>query len=75
MRSYLKWTIASVVIAGGTLLFVSQYWPPAEVMSAVRLPDHGNTHNLVGSDWYSPTKHGWEDEIPTANSPKSNAPK
>jgi hypothetical protein len=75
MRTYLKWTIAAAVVAGGTGLVASQYWPSAEVISAVRLPDHGNTHNLVGSDWSSPKKHGWDGEIPTANSPQSNAPK
>jgi hypothetical protein len=42
---------------------------------SVRLPDHGNTHNLVGRDWYSPTQHGWDNEIPTANSPTSLARK
>ena len=24
---------------------------------SVRMPDHGNTHNLVGSDWYSANRH------------------
>lgn len=40
---------------------------------SVRLPDHGNTHNLVGRDWYSPKEHGWADEIPTSNSKSSLA--
>jgi len=38
-------------------------------LTSVRLPDHGNTHNLVGRDWYSAKEHGWGDEIPTSNSP------
>ena len=25
--------------------------------SGARIPDHGDTHNLVGKDWYSPQKH------------------
>lgn len=25
--------------------------------TGVRLPAHGNTHNLVGKDWYSATEH------------------
>ena len=25
--------------------------------TSVRLPDHGNTHNLVGKDWYSAKDH------------------
>jgi hypothetical protein len=27
--------------------------------TSVRLPTHGNTHNLVGRDWYSAKEHGW----------------
>ena len=42
--------------------------------TSVRLPSHGNTHNLVGRDWYSAREHGWENEgIPTSNSPTSLA--
>lgn len=26
-------------------------------ISSVRMPDHGATHNLVGRDWYSASKH------------------
>jgi hypothetical protein len=25
--------------------------------SGVRIPEHGQTHNLVGTDWSSSTKH------------------
>lgn len=25
--------------------------------TSVRLPTHGNTHNLVGKDWYSAREH------------------
>jgi hypothetical protein len=42
--------------------------------TSVRLPSHGNTHNLVGRDWYSAKEHGWETEgIPTSNSPTALA--
>jgi hypothetical protein len=42
--------------------------------TSVRLPSHGNTHNLVGRDWYSAKEHGWENEgIPTSNSPTALA--
>jgi hypothetical protein len=40
--------------------------------TSVRLPSHGNTHNLVGKDWYSAKEHGWEVEsFPTSNSPSA----
>jgi hypothetical protein len=40
--------------------------------ASVRLPSHGNTHNLVGKDWYSAKEHGWGAEgIPTSNSPSA----
>jgi hypothetical protein len=40
--------------------------------TSVRLPSHGNTHNLVGKDWYSAKEHGWEAEtFPTSNSPSA----
>ena len=42
--------------------------------SSVRLSDHGNTHNLVGLDWYSAKNHGWGTEMPTGNSPAANPP-
>jgi hypothetical protein len=36
--------------------------------TSVRIPTHGNTHNLVGKDWYSAKEHGWANEgIPTSN--------
>ena len=40
--------------------------------TSVRLPSHGNTHNLVGKDWYSAKEHGWGAEsFPTSNSPSA----
>jgi hypothetical protein len=36
---------------------------------SVRIPAHGNTHNLVGKDWYSAKEHGWDGAaVPTSNS-------
>jgi hypothetical protein len=41
-------------------------------LTSVRLPSHGDTHNLVGKDWYSAKEHGWGAEgIPTSNSPSA----
>jgi hypothetical protein len=38
--------------------------------TSVRIPDHGNTHNLVGQNWFSPSDHGWESgTVPTSNKP------
>jgi hypothetical protein len=72
MRTTTKLAIFGTLLAIGVASFIVQdrmmiqRWP-----SAVRLPDHGNTHNLVGKDWNNPSNHGWKDEIPTANSPTS----
>jgi hypothetical protein len=35
--------------------------------ASVRLPAHGNTHNLVGKDWSEAKEHGWGDIVPTSN--------
>jgi hypothetical protein len=44
------------------------------ISHCARLPSHGNTHNLVGRDWYSAKEHGWENEgVPASNSPTALA--
>jgi hypothetical protein len=79
MRVFLTSVIAataSALIAASILRPLSQ--PADQAFSSstsVRLPSHGNTHNLVGSDWYAAKEHGWNEEIPTSNSPSSLARK
>lgn len=78
MRVYFMSATAIVVLAIGAM-FVLDQLVQRDVddtfasSSSVRLPDHGNTHNLVGDDWYSPNKHGWANEIPASNSKSSLA--
>lgn len=79
MRVFLMSVTAMVVLAVGSMFIFDQavQHNANEAFSSstsVRLPDHGNTHNLVGRDWSSPKEHGWGDEIPTSNSPISNPP-
>jgi hypothetical protein len=75
MRAFLTSVVASAAIAIVAMLALDQVWQPADEAftskPTVRLPSHGNTHNLVGSDWYSAKNHGWENEILTSNSPSS----
>ena len=78
MRAFFVSVAAFVVLAVGAMFGLEQFAQrnadqAFTSVTSVRLPDHGNTHNLVGRDWYSPSKHGWGSEIPTANSPTSLA--
>jgi len=78
VRVYFMSATAIVVLAIGAMFILDQLVQRDTDDSftsapSVRLPDHGNTHNLVGRDWYSPKKHGWADEIPTSNSKSSLA--
>lgn len=79
MRVFLMSAAAMVVVAISSMFVLDQAVQrnadqAFSSSTSVRLPDHGNIHNLVGRDWYSPNEHGWGDEIPTSNSPISNAP-
>jgi hypothetical protein len=79
MRVFLVSAVAMVAIAVGSMFILDQVVQrnadqAFSSSTSVRLPDHGNTHNLVGRDWYSAKEHGWGDEIPTSNSPISNPP-
>jgi hypothetical protein len=79
MRVFLMSAVAMVAIAVGSMFILDQVVQRNADLAfssstSVRLPDHGNTHNLVGRDWYSAKEHGWGNEIPTSNSPISNAP-
>jgi hypothetical protein len=79
MRAFSHVMSAVTVVAIGSMFILDQVVQrdadqAFSSSTSVRLPDHGNIHNLVGRDWYSPNEHGWSDEIPTSNSPLSNAP-
>jgi hypothetical protein len=78
MRVFLMSATSAVVLAIGSMLVLDRLVQRNADQAfgsstSVRLPDHGNVHNLVGRDWYSAKDHGWGDEIPTSNSPLSNA--
>ena len=79
MRVYLASAVAVLFLATASMFVLDRaVQRNADQMfmspSSVRLSDHGNTHNLVGRDWYSARSHGWETEIPTGNSPTANPP-
>jgi len=79
MRVFIMALTAMVVLAIGSMFILDQVAEQNvdEAFSSstsVRLPDHGNTHNLVGLDWNLAKEHGWGNEIPTSNSSISNSP-
>ena len=61
MRVFLTSIFAAIVIAGGAILVLDQSWQQADQAftspTSVRLPSHGNTHNLVGKTWFSGKDH------------------
>ena len=61
MRVFLTSVFAAIVIAGGAILVLDQSWQQADQAftspTSVRLPSHGNTHNLVGKTWLSGKDH------------------
>jgi hypothetical protein len=61
MRVFLTSVFAAIVIAGGAILVLDQSWQQADQAftspTSVRLPSHGNTHNLVGKTWFSGKDH------------------
>ena len=61
MRVFLTSVVAAIVIAGGAMLVLDQSWQQADQAftspTSVRMPSHGNTHNLVGKTWFSGTDH------------------
>lgn len=74
MRSFAISVIVAVVVAVGAMYLLEQTFQ-RQVDEAfisptsVRMPTHGNTHNLVGRDWYSAKEHGWGSDVPTSNAP------
>jgi hypothetical protein len=63
MRSFLT-SVATLIAlgVGSYLLLENVIQQPADQAfsshsGSVRIPDHGQTHNLVGTDWFSASKH------------------
>ena len=61
MRVFLTSVFAAIVIAGGAILVLDQSWQQADQAftspTSVRMPSHGNTHNLVGKTWFTAKDH------------------
>jgi hypothetical protein len=61
MRVFLTSVFAAIVIAGGAMLVLDPWWQQADQAFAsptsVRIPIHGDTHNLVGKSWFSGKDH------------------
>jgi len=61
MRVFLTSVFAAIVIAGGAILVLDQSWQQADQAftspTSVRIPSHGDTHNLVGKTWFSGKDH------------------
>jgi hypothetical protein len=61
MRVFLTSLVVAIVIAGGAVLVLDQSWQQADEAftspTSVRIPSHGNTHNLVGKTWFSGKDH------------------
>ena len=58
---FLTSAFAAIVIAGAAMLVLDQSWQQADQAftspTSVRMPSHGNTHNLVGKTWFSGKDH------------------
>ena len=62
MRAFFTSVVAAIVIAGGAMLILDEGWQRQADQAftsptSVRIPDHGNTHNLVGKSWWSARDH------------------
>jgi hypothetical protein len=61
MRVLLTSVFAAIVIAGVAMLVLDQSSQQADQAftspTSVRIPSHGNTHNLVGKTWFSGKDH------------------
>jgi hypothetical protein len=61
-RAFLTSIFAAVVIAIGSMLVVDRTWQRQAdeaftSPTSVRIPSHGDTHNLVGKGWFSAKDH------------------
>ncbi len=62
MKAFLTSIAAIAILAAGFIYVLDARWQHRAdeafaSSTGVRLPDHGNTHNLVGKDWYSAREH------------------
>jgi hypothetical protein len=61
MRVFLTSVFAAIVIAGAAMVVLDQSWQQADQAftspTSVRIPSHGDTHNLVGKTWFSGKDH------------------
>jgi hypothetical protein len=62
MKPFFTSIVTAVIIAVGAMYALDVVWQRQADQafitgSSVRLPDHGNTHNLVGKTWYSARDH------------------
>jgi hypothetical protein len=61
MRVFLTSVFAAIVIAGAAMVVLDQSWQQADQAfvspTSVRIPSHGDTHNLVGKSWFSGKDH------------------
>ena len=61
MRVFLTSVLAAIIISGGAMLVLEQSWQQADQAftspTSVRIPSHGDTHNLVGKTWFSGKDH------------------
>ena len=61
MRVFLTSVLAAIIIAGGAMLVLDQSWQQADQAftspTSVRIPSHGDIHNLVGKTWFSGNDH------------------
>jgi hypothetical protein len=62
MRAFFAAVAAALIIAVGSGLILDRVWERSDRTFTSRTgvslpPDHGNTHNLVGKDWWSARDH------------------
>ena len=62
MKAFLASIAAALIVAVGAVYSLDATWQRQANQaftssSSVRLPDHGETHNLVGKTWYSAKDH------------------
>jgi hypothetical protein len=62
MMAFLTAAVVAIIIAIGAAFVLEgsvqvQSDQALVTTSGARIPDHGDTHNLVGRDWYSPREH------------------
>ena len=62
MKSFVTASLLAVVLAVGFAYVIDATWQHQADQhfastTGVRLPSHGNTHNLVGKDWFLAKEH------------------